>query len=179
LYKELINLCQTFEQIFKKHWHQLYCIAYFKVQSHQEAEEIVQSIFSALWEKRGSLLITNLSAYLQMAVRNRVINHIRGRITQRKYWEYYKAFIPQDKEITEDTVMYDDLADAVEVAVRRLPEKSQRVFRLNRLEGKSIREIAALMKLSEKAIEYHLTKSLKELRVHLKDFILVFVIFVL
>src|SRR5688572_30282792 len=98
----------AFEQIFRKHWHQLYCTAYFKVQSHPEAEEIVQSIFSALWEKRESLLITNLSAYLQIAVRNRVINHIRGKITQRKYWEYYKHFIPQDMEITEDTVMYED-----------------------------------------------------------------------
>ena len=169
----------AFEQIFKTHWHQLYCSAYYKVQSHQEAEEIVQSIFSTLWEKRESLLITNLAAYLQIAVRNRVINQIRGKITQRKYWEYYKNFIPQDKEITEDTVMYDDLSDAVEVAVSRLPQKSQQVFRLNRLEGKSIREIANLMKLSEKAIEYHLTKSLKELRVHLKDFILLLSVFVL
>jgi RNA polymerase sigma-70 factor (ECF subfamily) len=67
----------------------------------------------------------------------------------------------------------------VEVAVSRLPEKSQQVFRLNRLEGKSIREIANLMKLSEKAIEYHLTKSLKELRIHLKDFILALFIFML
>jgi RNA polymerase sigma-70 factor (ECF subfamily) len=168
----------AFEKIFKKHWHQLYCTAYFKVQSHPEAEEIVQSIFSGLWEKRESLLITNLGAYLQMAVRNRVINHIRGKVTQRKYWEYYRAFIPKELDITEDTVMYDDLSEAVEVAVSRLPQKSQQVFRLNRLEGKSIREIASLMKLSEKAIEYHLTKSLKELRVHLKDFILIFCLFV-
>ena len=75
--------------------------------------------------------------------------------------------------------MYDDLAEAVEVAVNRLPEKSRQVFRLNRLEGKSIREIANLMKLSEKAIEYHLTKSIKELKVHLRDFILVFLISIL
>lgn len=162
----------AFEAIYKLYWHRLYVTAYSKVESHAEAEEIVQTIFSNLWEKRQALLITNLGAYLQISVRNRIINHIRGKITQRKYWEYYKNYIPLEREVTTDAVMYDDLAEAVEVAVNRLPEKSRQVFRLNRLEGKSIREIANLMKLSEKAIEYHLTKSIKELKVHLKDFIL-------
>jgi RNA polymerase sigma-70 factor (ECF subfamily) len=169
----------AFESIYKLYWHRLYLTAYSKVESHAEAEEIVQNIFSTLWEKRETLLITNLGAYLQISVRNRIINHIRGRITQRKYWEYYKNYIPLGRESTADAVMYDDLAEAVEVAVNRLPEKSRQVFRLNRLEGKSVREIANLMKLSEKAIEYHLTKSIKELKVHLRDFILVLFITIL
>ena len=169
----------AFESIYRLYWHRLYLTAYSKVESHAEAEEIVQNIFSTLWEKRQTLLITNLGAYLQISVRNRIINHIRGKITQRKYWEYYKNYIPLGRESTTDAVMYDDLAEAVEVAVNRLPEKSRQVFRLNRLEGKSIREIANLMKLSEKAIEYHLTKSIKELKVHLRDFILVFLISIL
>jgi RNA polymerase sigma-70 factor (ECF subfamily) len=168
----------AFEAIYKLYWHRLYLTAYSKVESHAEAEEIVQNIFSTLWEKRQTLLITNLGGYLQISVRNRIINHIRGRITQRKYWEYYKNYMPLGRESTADAVMYDDLAEAVEVAVNRLPEKSRLVFRLNRLEGKSIREIANAMKLSEKAIEYHLTKSIKELKVHLKDFILVLAVYV-
>jgi RNA polymerase sigma-70 factor (ECF subfamily) len=167
---------QAFEEIFKTYWHRLYVLAHNKLQSRSEAEEIVQNIFSVLWEKHEHLLITNLSAYLHTAVRNRVINHIRGKITQRKYWDYYKHFIPQEKDLTEEVVAYDNLSEAVEVAVNKLPEKSRQVFRLNRLEGRSISEIANLMKLSEKAIEYHLTKSLKELRVHLKDFILIVVL---
>ena len=67
-------------------------------------------------------------------------------------------------------VVYDDLSEAVEQAVNKLPEKSREVFRLSRLEGRSKKEIAKLLQLSEKAIEYHLTKSLKELRVQLKDY---------
>lgn len=163
----------AFEQIFRRYWQRLYKIAYSKIQSHPEAEEIVQNIFSTLWEKRESLLITNLSFYLQTAVRNRSINHIRGKIMHRKYWEYYKNFIPQRNDVTENEVMYDDLSEAMAVAVKGLPEKSRQVFRLNRMEGRSVHEIADLMKLSEKAIEYHLTKSLKYLRIQLKDFILV------
>lgn len=161
----------SFARIFKLYWHQLYIIARSKVKSHDEAEEIIQNIFSALWEKRESLVISNLSFYLQSAVRNRILNLIRSKITQEKYWHYYKTFIPGYQRVTENTVEFDDLNEAVENAVSRLPEKSREVFTLSRMEGRSNAEIASLLKVSEKAIEYHLTKSLRALRVHLKDYI--------
>lgn len=131
---------------------------------------MIQSIFSGLWEKRESLLITNLTYYLNTALRNRILNLIRDKIPQEKYWSYYKTFIPQQQNVTDQEVAFDDLSEAVEVAVSQLPEKSRQVFTLSRLEGRSNAEIADLLKVSEKAIEYHLTKSLKELKVHLKDY---------
>lgn len=69
------------------------------------------------------------------------------------------------------TVEYNDLVKALEEKLKALPEKTQEVFRLNRLEGRSVSEIAHLLKLSEKAIEYHITRSRKELRLLLKDFL--------
>ena len=45
------------------------------------------------------------------------------------------------------------------------------VFQLSRFEGRTNHEIAKLLKISEKSIEYHLTKSLRELRIHMKDYI--------
>ena len=65
---------------------------------------------------------------------------------------------------------------AVETCVEALPEKSRSVFRLSRLEGVPNREIAERLNLSEKAIEYHLTKSLKIMRLALKDFTLLLLV---
>ncbi|HET9487369.1 MAG TPA: sigma factor, partial [Chryseosolibacter sp.] len=79
----------AFEQIFKKHWAPLYQIAKSKLRSHEEAEEVIQTIFSALWEKRETLLITNLTFYLSSALRNRILNLIRDKIPQEKYWHHY------------------------------------------------------------------------------------------
>lgn len=168
---------EAFSQIFTQHWPSLYRIARSKVRSHEEAEEIIQQVFSNLWAKRKTLLISNLSFYLQAAVRNRIINELRSRITHEKYWTYYKNFIPTQKDVTEEDVAFEDLNEALETAVNRLPEKSRQVFRLSRLEGRSTAEIANLLKLSEKAIEYHITKSLKEIRLQLKDFILIVLLF--
>ena len=69
------------------------------------------------------------------------------------------------------TIEYNDLARALEEKVKVLPEKTQEVFRLNRLEGRSVSEIANQLNLSEKAIEYHITRSRKELKLLLKDFL--------
>jgi len=167
----------AFQEIFKKYWQQLYKTALLKVRSHEEAEEIVQGIFTSLWEKHDTLLITNLEFYLKTSVRNRVINAVRSKIIQEKYWSYYRNFAPHENESVEDVLIYNELNDSIQVAVNKLPEKSKTVFKLSRFEGRSIPEIANMLKVSEKAIEYHLTKSIKTLRVHLKDMILLVLFF--
>jgi RNA polymerase sigma factor (sigma-70 family) len=57
--------------------------------------------------------------------------------------------------------------------MEHLPKKAKRIFQLNRLEGRSISEIAKLLNLSEKAIEYHLTTSVKHLKLLIKDTIVI------
>jgi RNA polymerase sigma-70 factor (family 1) len=167
---------EAFEEIFRKYWHSLYLKARSKTMSHDEAEEIVQSIFSTLWEKRATTLIGNLSGYLQTSVKNRVIDRIREQATHQKYWEQYGKFIPRQRLVTEEAYTFAELNGAVEAAIDHLPERSRKVFRLSRLEGRSNAEIAQLLQLSEKAIEYHITRSMRTLRVHLKDFIIILII---
>jgi RNA polymerase sigma-70 factor (family 1) len=167
---------EAFEEIFRKYWHSLYLKARSKTMSHDEAEEIVQSIFSALWEKRAIILITHLPYYLQTAVKNRVIDRIREHAMRQKYWEQYARFIPGQRPVTEEALTFNELNGAVQAAIDHLPERSRKVFRLSRLEGRSNAEIAQLLQLSEKAIEYHITRSMRTLRVRLKDFIAILII---
>lgn len=175
--EELLHLLRegskdAFEAIFNRYWNSLYRIAYARLKSHEDAEEIVQDLLASLWRKRSELLIINLNQYLFVSVKRRVISSIRQRITHEKYWEYYKHFLPEGTTITEEVVEYNDLNTAIEKAMQHLPEKSQQVFRLNRLQGLSIAEIAENLKMPRRTIEYHLTQSLRELRLQLKDFIL-------
>lgn len=161
----------AFEHIFRSYWKPLYAIARSKLLSHDEAEEVIQVVFSKLWEMRERLQIENLSSYLYTAVKNRIINDIRARLTRERYWEYYRKFIPPDQHTTEDLVSFEEMNRALESAVSKLPEKSRIVFKLSRFEGRSNAEIADILQLSEKAIEYHITKSVKELKIYLKDYI--------
>lgn len=49
--------------------------------------------------------------------------------------------------------------------------QTRRVFMLSRFEGMSNRQIAQELGISEKSVEYHVTKALKQLRTDLKDYL--------
>lgn len=163
---------KAFAALFDRYWNKAHVITYSKVRSRDVTEEIVQDIFITLWDKRASVNINNISSYLCTSIKNKAINYIEHNIVQKKYWDYYKSFIPSSESSTEQLMDYNSLMEEIETGLNQLPEKNKKVFELNRLEGRSIPEIAKILDLSEKAIEYHLTKSLKQLKVYLKDFVL-------
>ena len=100
-----------------------------------------------------------------------MLNYIEAQLVRKNYRDYCLKYFPVSDDNTEKTVEFDDLMDAIETAMQQLPEKSRTVFQLNKLEGRSIPEIADTLNLSEKAIGYHLTQSLKKLRFQLKDYL--------
>jgi RNA polymerase sigma-70 factor (ECF subfamily) len=161
----------AFEEIFRHYWKGMFSHAYSKLQSKEIAEEIVQEIFTTLWAKREETLITNLSYYLHTSVKNRVLNHIRLQIKTRKYWEYYKNSIPQSEPTTEETVLFNDLKESIDQSVYLLSDKAKKIFHLSRIEGYSVSEIASKLNISEKVVEYHVTTSLKKLKVQLRDYL--------
>ncbi len=163
---------KAFAELFKRHWRRVHSMAYSKVRSKEVTEEIVQDLFISLWDKRGSLSINNLPSYLFTAVKHKALNYMESEMVRKKYWDYSRNYLPQQEEGTETMVEFDELMEAIEAGMDHLPDKSKRVFRLNRLEGHSVHEIAGILNLSEKAIQYHITQSLKKLRVHLKGFLI-------
>ena len=164
---------KAFAELFKRYWKKVYAMTYALVRSEKQTQEIVQEIFISLWDKRLTLSINHLPSYLYVTVKNRTLNYISSQITREKYWNYYKQYIPLHENVTANAVEFNELMEALEDGIEQLPEKSKKVFRLNHLEGHSISEISNLLNLSEKAIRYHLTQSVKKLRLHLKDYILV------
>jgi RNA polymerase sigma-70 factor (ECF subfamily) len=162
----------AFSELFKRYWRRAFNMAYARVRSKEVTEEIVQDLFVSLWDKRASLSIKNMSSYIYVAIKHKVLNFIESQVVQQKYWDYQQTFLLQQEEATEKTVEYNELMAVIEEGMDYLSDKTKKVFRLNRLEGRSISETAEILKLSRKATQYHLTRSLKEMRLHLKDYIL-------
>ena len=160
----------AFEEIYRRYWYRLYSVAYRQTGVREEAEELVQEVFLKLWSRRSEALIRNLGMYLTVAVRNQVYDYIKSQISYRKYQEYLIFQEIHHHHGTDEIVHFTDLTEAVEKALNRLPEKSAEVFRRSRFENQSVREIAQGLHLSEKAVEYHITKSLKFLKDTLKDY---------
>ena len=159
---------EAYNHIFKLYGKALYRMANGKLCSKLEAEEVVQELFIALWEKRETLLIGNLSVYLHTSVRNRVISRIRTKLREQKHRDYYYSFFPTTHEDTEQSIMLSDLNNTINDIVLKLPLKTRQVFKANWFDGKSMAEVSNQLNISEKNAEYHLTKSLKFIRGHLK-----------
>jgi len=163
---------RAFEIIFEKYWFKLFSVAYSRLKSREEAEEIVQDIFTSVWKNHDTLLISNLSFYLFASVRKRTVNTLRSRLTHQKYWDYYSRFFKDYSESTQEDLQLAELNNEIEKAILKLPKKSQAVVRLNRIQGLSVAEIAESLNIPKRTIEHYLTKSIRELRIHLKDYIL-------
>jgi RNA polymerase sigma-70 factor (family 1) len=160
----------AFEEIYRRYWYKLYGIAYHQTGIREKAEELVQEVFLKLWSRRGEVIIRHLGMYLTIAVKNQVYDYIKSQISYRKYQEYLIFQELHQHNATDEVVNYTQLTEAVEKVLNRLPEKSAEIFKRSRFENQSVREIAQGLNLSEKAVEYHITKSLRFLKDNLKEY---------
>ncbi len=161
---------KAFEEIYDRYWLKLYSLAFTQIGTKEEAEDLIHNLFESLWKKRGELAIRNLTTYLIASVKYLSVAYIKSQINMRKYQEYLIFQEINRATSTEDIINFSDLQKAVEEAMKTLPEKTVEVFKMSRFDKKSVREIAEHLQLSEKAVEYHITKSLKVLKEHLKYF---------
>jgi RNA polymerase sigma-70 factor (ECF subfamily) len=165
----------AFEEIYRRYWFKLYCIAYKQTSSQHESEEMVQTLFERIWKNRETAVIKSLGPYLVISLRNIIIDFIRKKVSERKLKQSYD--MEEATNLTEEELNRTMLLNTIENVLQELPEKTQTVFKLSRYENKSVKEIAGLLQLTEKAVEYHITKSIKLLRQHLKSYLGIFIIF--
>lgn len=173
----LVKLLQVedelaFKTLYLRYWRGLYNIALRKTNSREVAEDIVQSIFTSLWEKRKDITIDNISAYLNTAVKYQVINYLKTTLLHKTHSLHISERQHTEINNTEIQLLVHELTVALEKAIGQLPPKTQTIFRRSRYEKQTNREISQALQLSEKAVEYHISQSLKTLRLHLKDFII-------
>lgn len=161
------------EEVYKRYSEAVFLAAFRKVRSKEVAEELVQNIFISLWAKREQAQIEKLEAYLHTAVRYQVIDYIRSKILRERYSQFAKEQLNIDESASESKLLLQELSIAIDNTIKKLPQKTQEIFRLSRYEHRSVKEIAQYMNLSEKAVQYHVTQSLKFMRLHLRDFILI------
>lgn len=163
----------AYAEIFRRYSSRLFELAYGKLKSRETAEELVQELFETLWLKRATSQAQQLEPYLLSAIKYRILNHIRACKVREAYATYCRLCQTEAVATTEEVIAFEDLNAALANGMKRLPEKSREIFRMSRLEQFSVPEIAIRVHLSPKAVEYHLTRALKMMRVHLRDFLTV------
>jgi RNA polymerase sigma-70 factor (ECF subfamily) len=155
----------AFTQIFKRYNRILLIHAYKKLEQQEVAEDVVQEVFSILWQKRESISVsTNLSGYLYAAVKNKTLDIIARRRTEARYVDSLKHFVVNATALTDHLVREKQMREIIEREIARLPSKMKVVFELSRNENLSHKEIASTLNLSEQTVTDQIKKALKILR---------------
>jgi RNA polymerase sigma-70 factor (ECF subfamily) len=157
----------------------LYRFAFGYFKSEAEAEELVQEVFTTIWEKRADLKEElSFKSFLFTIAFNMIRKHFR---TKAYLTEYLKTGISDDLDMqTSQKVTYDSLYQYITELVNQLPSRRKEIFIKSRFEGQSIKEIAEELKISHKTVENQLTDALKYIRTNLnREYIPVLLFFVL
>lgn len=171
----LVNLLKSgdsgaFEIIYDRYWRQLYGFVYMQVGSKEDAENILQELMASLWQNRARSQIRDLRGFLFISARNLTNMYFRSQINLRKYQEYQLFREVFDSVDTDKIFNENQLLEAIEKALKQLPEKTAAIFRMNKLNDLPVKKIASQMRLSDKAVEYHIYKSMKIIRQSLQGF---------
>jgi RNA polymerase sigma-70 factor (ECF subfamily) len=146
----------------------LYRFAYGYLRSEELSEELVQEVFTRIWENRKSLKYDySFKSYLFTIAFNIIKKHFRREAC---ISEYFNKRIAEDFDLeTTKKITYDSLYQYVSTLVDQLPERRKEIFIKSRFEGLSIKEIAVELKISHKTVENQLTDALKFIRKNLKS----------
>lgn len=169
----------SFELLFRKYYVRLCGFANKFLNDPEEAREIVQDVFLKLWETRKDIKPDDsLVSYLFMITRNKSINKLRRRSVDSKYTGILQLVYAENREISpHESLLANELDNEITAAVGKLPVKCREIFDLSRIEGRRYSEIAAMLQISVKTVEAHMSKALKILRIELKDYLMIVLFF--
>jgi RNA polymerase sigma-70 factor (ECF subfamily) len=162
-----------FELIFRAYIGPLCEFAYSYVGSRDDAEEIVQSLFTWIWSQRESLHTPRgVRSYLYAAVRNRALNVLRHTRIEHALRDRLSlhSVARGDAEMplaAESELDAGDLNEALDRALKQMPPRCREVFSLLRYQHLSYAEAAAVLSISPKTVEIHMGRALAILRTRL------------
>lgn len=161
---------KAFDVLFRKYYSML-CAYGHKFVELEEAEECVQDAFLWLWENREVMVVqSSLSSYLFAIVHHRALNRINQKEVKSRGENY---FCEEMQSLIEDPHFYhiEELTRRIQEAVAALPESYREAFVMHRFKDMTYKEIADLLGVSPKTVDYRIQQALKQLRVDLKDYL--------
>lgn len=159
----------AFQLLFEKYWKDLYKSAYNRLKDQSEAEDMVQDIFTDIWERRYTLdITTSLSGYLQSSLKFRMIRMLSRANLHKKAVEHLVYRMTEMETTILDVMMVSDIEKTLSQAISLFPENMRKIFVL-REEDYSIKEIAEALGLAEQTVKNNMTESLRRLKLVLTE----------
>ncbi len=137
----------AFDALYRHYFHAVYANILKITRDALIAEDVLQEVFVALWEKRHTININttgSIAGWLFVTSYHKSINILRRKL---KESAIYKELQHTGADLAEDSSSYDRQYAILEKAITKLPPQKRKVFELCKLEGKTYEETAGEMKI--------------------------------
>lgn len=171
---------EAFTVVYHKYHKLMYAIAYRYLMSVEQTEDVVQHVFTRLWEFRAELRIgVSLKNYLFTMTKNHVLNLIRNEnsVVAKNYEAAQLA--PKYEDNLVDKMEEQELITLFYKAIDLLPTQKREICLMKIRDELSNQDIANKLHLSINTIKTHYSESLKLLRTHLTKTLIIVILTIL
>ncbi len=155
---------KAFEAIYRRYAPDLFRYARKNIARKEDCEEILQEVFTSLWERHQSLRIVALKYYLLNSVRYKIIRFIQHNKVKRKYEEHYKFFEVTYESMDKEERSPEAIHAMLTNTISGLPARCQMAIKLRLHENLSNGEIAERMNITKKTVEVYMLKAFDHFR---------------
>jgi len=139
----------------------------------EDAESILQEIYVKLWLNKKSIKSSgNFETYLFTIARNMVVDIMRKRFNKQKYLEELYYQLKENDPNSLDTLInveYSELERKIFEMIEMLPEKRKVIFKLNKIEGLTYKEISEKLNITENTVDTQMRQALSFIRARMKQ----------
>ncbi len=148
-----------------------------KLGDSDTARDVVQSVFLRVWAFAENGIVENPRALLFKTASNLALNEMkrRNKFTRRHVEPSADSDndalhnVPSLSPSPEKQASLREDVSITMAAINGLPENPRRAFIMNRFDGKSYKQIAVIMKVSESSVEKYMIEALKKLRISIAE----------
>jgi RNA polymerase sigma-70 factor (ECF subfamily) len=156
---------RAFQKLYEYYAPRLYKFAMTYLKNEADAEELVQTVFVKIWEKRESLDHSkNIKSFIYKISINTIYDFVRKRNIERAFIDFAKNNYNTEDNNTWHSVIFNEMLENLNSLVSLLPEQQRKIFQLSKEQGLSSDEIAKELNLSKRTVENHLYRALKYLK---------------
>lgn len=160
---------KNFEQIYLRHWEDMFAFCLSNIQDEEHSKEIVQDVFKSVWERREELRLKDVERYLIRSVKLKTFEYIRNKVSRQQHLNNISNIT--ESQYSDNTLIAEELANKISKLVNTLPNQCRKVFQMSREQGLTNKQIAQELVISERAVEYHISRALKTLKTELIEYI--------
>ena len=155
----------AFNELYKRYHSKVFQLGTRFLPYKEDAEEIVQMVFIAVWNNRNKIDETlNFGSYILSIARHGICNALRKAVYRQGYIDYLQQNNTEHAFVTEEAVLFNELETRLHDILEKMPLKRREIFRLHREEGLSYKEISKRLSITSSTVNTQLTKALDYIR---------------